>query len=95
MQLADEITLEQRIAVLEQDNLAAQKNFALLQDAFNTDLPGVFKAQQDAMQSAFDGALATVRKHAEGFHQLLDLLDGRVARLEALLGSRQVGTTVN
>jgi hypothetical protein len=88
-------SLEKRIAVLEQDNAATQKNFTLLQDAFNRDLPNAFKAQDEATRTAIvalDGSIATLRKHAEGFHQLLDLLDGRLTRLEILLGSRKDGT---
>lgn len=95
MQSADEITLEEKIAVLEKDNLATQMNFGLLQDAFNTDLPGVLKERDDATREAIvglDKAIGTLRKHAEGFHELLDLLDGRLTRLELLLASRQAGT---
>jgi hypothetical protein len=97
-----EPTIEERIAELERvareltsNNAIAKENFASLRNAFDVDLPAAFKGQDDATRSAIvalDGAIATLRKHAEGFHQLLDLLDGRLTRLEVLLESRQAGT---
>jgi hypothetical protein len=94
-------TIEERIAELERvareltdNNTIAKENFAALRDAFNVDLPDKFRAQDDATRSAIvelDKAIGTLRTHAEGFHKLLDLFDGRLTRLELLLASRKDG----
>ena len=79
---------------IRDSNTIAKENFAALSDAFNVDLPAKFRDQDEAARSAIvalDGAIGTLRKHAEGFHKLLDLFDGRLTRLELLLASRKDG----